>query len=458
MPHLEVLFWLLAAATLLGVPAYSWRVRGRPYATFGFVILAISLPGAVLMHARLRVLFGSAVAPWIDLAFAYSMAAAALHLIGLVRPHLRRAPFRYGISIPGMAFVAGGALSGLWLLVMLPLRGVLLWLGDAGALDVLAWLDLVPIAIAAVSVLTSSRLVDEVVRVVLAEDGPSEVTRMPVERYRRRAPLPLAERPLRIVQIADPHLGPWQPVKKLKKQIDALVEHDPDLVLLTGDFLTMEGIGTPGALAEALAPLRRLPGRCFAAFGNHDHESPEEVRCGLEANGVRLLIDDEVTVETAVGPVQIVGADYVGRGRREHLLELLARLPRRDGQLRLLLLHDPSAFKHVPKGDVGPDAVRAHARRPARSGQLRPRLDDPAPHRLAGPRSVRARREPALRPSRHRLLRLPAAHRRAGRGVVPGGRLRARGVLTARLSVRRWRGRGSPNPAYVPAARRPWRR
>jgi predicted MPP superfamily phosphohydrolase len=352
MSRLEVLFWLLALVTLLGVPAYAWRVRGRSYATFGFVILAIALPGAVAMHARLRLLFGAAVAPWLDVAFVYSTAAAAAHLIALVRPRLRRAPFRYGVSIPGMTFIAGGALSGVWLVALLPLRAALLALGDARVLAVLAWLDLVPIVIAAASVLTSSRLVDEVVRVVLAEDGPPEVTRLPVERYRRRAPQPLAERPLRIVQIADPHLGPWQPVKKLRRQIDALVDHDPDLVLLTGDFLTMEGIGTPGALAEALAPLMRLPGRCFAAFGNHDHESPDEVRRGLEANGVRVLIDQEAIVDTAVGPVQLIGADYRGRGRREHLQELLARLPRCDGRLRLLLLHDPSAFKHVPKGDV----------------------------------------------------------------------------------------------------------
>jgi len=252
-----------------------------------------------------------------------------------------------------MAFIAGGALSGVWLLALLPVRGVLLWLGYARALDVLAWLDLVPVAVAAASVLTSSRLVDEVVRVAVAEDGPSEVTRMPVERYRRKnRPEPLPARPLRIVQIADPHLGPWQPVKKLRRQIDALVDHDPDLVLLTGDFLTMEGIGTPGALAAALEPLQRLPGRCFAAFGNHDHESPEEVRAGLEANGVNVLIDDEVAIETAAGTVQIVGADYRGRGRRAHLHELLARFPRREGHVRLLLLHDPSAFKHVPKGDA----------------------------------------------------------------------------------------------------------
>jgi uncharacterized protein len=353
MFNLEVLFWLLAAATLVGLPTYAWRVRGRAYATFGLVILAVSLPGAVLMHARLRVLLGPELAPWIDLAFVYSMAAGSLHLISLVKPRLRTPAFRYAASIPGMTFIAGGGLSTVWLLVLLLPRLVLWSLGFDRALAVLAWLDLVPIGVALASVLTSSRLVDEIVRVAVADDGPDEVTRLPVERYRRRStPEPLPSRPLRIVQITDPHLGPWQPVKKLRRQIEALVDHDPDLVLLTGDFLTMEGMGTPGALAQALSPLRPLAGRCYAAFGNHDHESPDEVRAGLEANGVHVLIDEEISIETAAGTVQIVGADYRGKGRREHLQTLLARCPRRDRQVRLLLLHDPSAFKHVPKGDV----------------------------------------------------------------------------------------------------------
>jgi predicted MPP superfamily phosphohydrolase len=87
-------------------------------------------------------------------------------------------------------------------------------------------------------------------------------------------------------------------------------------------------------------------------FGNHDHEAPDEVRKALEANGVVLLVDDEAIVDTEVGPVQLVGADYVGRGRDQHIRELLERLPRRDGHLRLFLLHDPLGFQFVPKGDV----------------------------------------------------------------------------------------------------------
>jgi predicted MPP superfamily phosphohydrolase len=160
------------------------------------------------------------------------------------------------------------------------------------------------------------------------------------------------DRPLRVVQISDPHLGPWQPVAKLRRRLVSLLSHDPDLVLLTGDFLTMESAGTPGALGRAFMPLRAVAGRSFAILGNHDLECEHEVRAALEASGVRLLVDEEAVVETATGPVQIVGAAWVWRQRREHLHALLQRWPRRPGHLRLLLLHDPSCFHHVPPDEV----------------------------------------------------------------------------------------------------------
>jgi predicted MPP superfamily phosphohydrolase len=121
---------------------------------------------------------------------------------------------------------------------------------------------------------------------------------------------------------------------------------------MTQNINTMEGAGKPGALALAFEPLRRMEGRTFAVFGNHDHESPEEVHQALSENGVTLLVDSEAVVETAAGPVQILGADYRGRGRRRQLERLFARHPRLEGHLRLLLLHDPSAFRHVPGGEV----------------------------------------------------------------------------------------------------------
>jgi hypothetical protein len=43
----------VAAAIAVGIPAYAWWVRGRTYATFAGVVLLLSLPAALVLHARL---------------------------------------------------------------------------------------------------------------------------------------------------------------------------------------------------------------------------------------------------------------------------------------------------------------------------------------------------------------------------------------------------------------------
>lgn len=303
-------FRALVVLTACGIPLYSWVARGRIYGIFAIVILAVSLPGAVAMQERYVALAGPHVGPLVALAFLWGIIATAVHLGSLVTARLRSELFRYVISIPGMTFISGGALAGVWLLALIPFRLLLGLVGLDVGLATLRWLDLVPFLVAVASVATSLHPAEEIVRVVRDDASPSEVTRLPLERYRtgRREPPALATRPLRIVQIADPHLGPWQPVAKLRQVIADLLRHEPDLVLLTGDFLTMEGSGTEGALTEALAPLKAIAGRTYAVFGNHDHDrgAPAEVRAALLANGVRLLVDEELIVATPAGPVQLV--------------------------------------------------------------------------------------------------------------------------------------------------------
>ena len=62
--------------------------------------------------------------------------------------------------------------------------------------------------------------VEEVVRVLLGKDGPTEVRRVPVERYRRRVPAPLPERRSDLVELP---LDARYPVK-LREPTD---EFDP---------------------------------------------------------------------------------------------------------------------------------------------------------------------------------------------------------------------------------------
>jgi predicted MPP superfamily phosphohydrolase len=345
-----LLFRALALGALVAVPLVAWRVRGRLYAAFGFTLLAFSLPGA---WVTLRHLESWLDEPWRTLAlwaFVWGMAAAAGHLLHLMRARLRGRTFRLAVSVPGQTFIAASFMAGPWQLVLWPLRAGLAAAGSEQAVGLAHWLDVVPYVVGAISVATSTRRVTEWVTIRLGGDGPEMLTRVPVTRERSRPAS--QDRPLRVVQITDPHLGPWQSVRRLRSTIESLLEHEPDLVLLTGDFLTMEGNGTRGALSEALAPLSEQAGRCFAIFGNHDHEEPDQVRDALVANGVQLLVDAEACVTTATGRVQILGADYVREDRSEHLKELFHRHPRREEHLRLLLLHDPSAFHHVPAGEV----------------------------------------------------------------------------------------------------------
>ncbi len=345
-------FPVIAITTWLGVPLYAALARGRLYALFAAVLLTLSIPAAWILHARLGILFGDSTRLWLDAIFAWSMAAAGLQMGHLVRARLRGRAFRLLISVPGQTFVAAGLLALPWLLLLLPIRVLLSVFAGPDALLALTVVEALPLLVALLSVATSIATRPELVRFGLDREGPAEFERMPVQRLRGRRPGPLEGRPLRIVQISDTHLGPWQSVRRLRERIARLVEHDPDLVALTGDYLTMESMGTPGCLEEALSPLRPMADRCVAIFGNHDHEAPDEVIRALRALGIRLLVDDETCLRTEAGAVQVVGADFVRRDRASHLAKLLGSFPRRPDHLRLLLLHDPSGFHALPEDEV----------------------------------------------------------------------------------------------------------
>jgi hypothetical protein len=348
----QTLRWV-ALGSVVGLPLYANFARGRVFAIFGSVVLGLSLAGAVATEVHLSRWLDPATRPWIAAVWIYGVLAATAHFAHLVRARLRSRAFRVLISVPGQAFVGAGFLAAFWQLALWPLRGLAgATLGDETLMAVLNGLDFAPFVIALASIGTSRRVRSEWVRVYRGDAGPEQTQRIAVERSRRPWAPNGNARGLRIVQIADPHLGPWQSVRGLQRIIESLASHDPDLVLLTGDFLTMEGQGSPGALRDALTPLQPIAERCYAIFGNHDHEAPDEVHGALDANGIRLLVDAEAIAETPLGPVQLIGADYVGRGRREHIETLLGRYPRRAGHPRLLMLHDPLGFHDVPIGEA----------------------------------------------------------------------------------------------------------
>lgn len=349
----SALFPSLAFLIWVAVPAYAFFVRGRLYAAFALVILSLSIPGALILHQRLTALTGPSIEPLLHLLFAFSMGAAGIQLAHLVRAKLRSTLFRVFISIPGQTFVAVGLLAAPWLLALLPIRLFLEIFAERSALSALTIAEALPLPVAILSVATSVATRSETVRFALSKSGPAEFERLPVERFpERSAPAAPQGRPLRLVQITDTHLGPWQSIERLRGAVADLVARDPDIIALTGDFLTMESMGSPGCLEEALAPLGPIADRCVAIFGNHDHEAPDQVNTAMQKLGIPILMNEELCLQTEAGPVQIVGSDFVNRDHQSHLSALLSQFPRRDGHVRLLLLHDPVGFHALPDNDV----------------------------------------------------------------------------------------------------------
>jgi predicted MPP superfamily phosphohydrolase len=306
------------------VVALARRRRGDAYARFAGIFLGVHtlLAGAIAPHT-------GALFPL----FAALHAALFVHFIFLSQPRMRPLAYRLFVSLPSQYFAAGTFLALPWALV-----------AAFGARPAGVW---VPYAIAGIGLLQSFTLRREEVDVVIDRAPAGGLARRPL------SPLPDANgaRPLRLVQITDPHLGPFMSVARLRAICERAVARDPDLVLLTGDFLTMESQETEAHLASALEPLRALRGRVLACRGNHDHEAPELVARALADAGVTLLIDDAAVVETAAGPVQVVGMDFHFSRRAERMASVCARHPRIAGALRLVLLHDPGAFRHLPEGE-----------------------------------------------------------------------------------------------------------
>lgn len=314
---MQLVSWLCVAVVVAVV-----ATRSRQYAIFRAVQLSLHTALVLPMLSRLPVPSG---------VFWYFSAALYVSALLPLWPGRLSPLVRALITVPSAFFVSGTVLALPWVVVGLfgfDLPG-----------------PAVPYVLSGLGVLQSLRTRPEIVHITVNDGVVPELGR------HRSGPLRV-ERPLRVVQITDPHVGTFMPPERLARICQDAVDKDPDLILLTGDFLTFEAHHDAELLRRGLEPLRQLPGRVLACLGNHDYEAPDIVRGALEHARARLLVDERALVQTPAGPVEVIGSGFVWQKRAEHLAGLMARFPRSSGALRLLLLHDPGAFKHVPAGSV----------------------------------------------------------------------------------------------------------
>ncbi len=147
---------------------------------------------------------------------------------------------------------------------------------------------------------------------------------------------------LRVAQLSDIHVGAATSAARIRSAIDAVNERAPDLVLLTGDYVTHSAL-----------PIRRIPellggieAPTFAVLGNHDHwVEPARVASALERCGYGVLQNEHALVEVRGAPAALIGIDD-GLTRRDDVEAAFDGAP--SAGTRLVLAHTPPTAEKLP--------------------------------------------------------------------------------------------------------------
>jgi predicted MPP superfamily phosphohydrolase len=124
--------------------------------------------------------------------------------------------------------------------------------------------------------------------------------------------LPAALEGRTLAQVSDLHVGPQVDSGYLVAALRQVSALEPDIVAVTGDFMSLGGPDRVDEVARVLEHLTPPPLGCFAVLGNHDYGeawSHPEVAAGLAARltglGIQLLRNDSRVVEG----LRVVGVD-----------------------------------------------------------------------------------------------------------------------------------------------------
>lgn len=184
----------------------------------------------------------------------------------------------------------------------------------------------------------------------------SEVARheLSVESHTLHLPrLPEAFRGMRIVQISDFHYAEFSEAWFLREMVGRVNRLRPDMVVLTGDFVSFGPLPMSyarqraGPCAEILSKLE-CPLR-YAIMGNHDVTVGEKYVIGpLRENGIPVLLNQAVPLERQGQRLWLAGLDSADQ-RKSRPDEAI---PRAGGEPIVVLAHEPDILPTVAQYKV----------------------------------------------------------------------------------------------------------
>lgn len=152
--------------------------------------------------------------------------------------------------------------------------------------------------------------------------------------------LPPAFDGFRILHISDLHLDMNEGMPHAL--IERVRDIDYDLCVLTGDFRAR----TYGPYTDAVEAMQRvrihLKEPVFGILGNHDSI---RMVSGLEAAGVRMLLNESVRIERGGQAIYLAGVDDAHYYRLANIDRAARDIPR--AATAILLSHTPEIFRHA---------------------------------------------------------------------------------------------------------------
>jgi len=156
-----------------------------------------------------------------------------------------------------------------------------------------------------------------------------------------------------IALLSDFHYDPCFSSHPLKAAISMTRDLHPDLIALTGDFVTLPWLSPPASgahNAEACAQLLKqlhAPHGVWAVLGNHDGFSdPDRVTNALTAEGIRVLTNQSLPIEKDGKRFWLSGVDDVLAGAPD-LDATLHKIPADEAVV--LMAHEPDFADYVAR-------------------------------------------------------------------------------------------------------------
>lgn len=159
-----------------------------------------------------------------------------------------------------------------------------------------------------------------------------------------------------IALLSDFHYDPYFSVHPIRKGVEIVNGLRPDLIALTGDFVSVPWFGNHAKYASNAEPcaevLRKLraPHGVWSVLGNHDAFSdPDRITSALKSVGIPTLSNQSVPIEKDGARFWLCGVDDVLAGDPD-LPGTLGEVP--SGEAVVLMAHEPDYADYVAEYPV----------------------------------------------------------------------------------------------------------